>query len=135
MLPLFRSNSFIFPSFLCSCSVVFSSKGSPAYVIIIAGHGTICGELTTTRCGACEGAGIDIFFCSKEHQKLVWPVHKLVCGPGKANPFLWPSLTDEEAADMAVHLDDQFCVTTREGDKVITSRSHPKLLQIPMFKA
>ncbi|GAA5902551.1 hypothetical protein JCM6882_009314 [Rhodosporidiobolus microsporus] len=68
----------------------------------------ICGELTTTRCGACEEAGIDIFFCSREHQKLVWPVHKLVCGPGKANPFVWPAFFPEELAILRAELDVCF---------------------------
>ncbi|GAA5887978.1 hypothetical protein JCM6882_000823 [Rhodosporidiobolus microsporus] len=75
----------------------------------------ICGELTTTRCGACEKAGIDIFFCSREHQKLVWPVHKLVCGPGKANPFLWPALSKEELTRMLKNLDEPYVI---RGDTV-----------------
>ncbi|GAA5905074.1 hypothetical protein JCM6882_002433 [Rhodosporidiobolus microsporus] len=33
---------------------------------------------------------------TQEHQKLIWPTHKLVCGPGKANPFLWPDLSQSE---------------------------------------
>ncbi|BGP39516.1 hypothetical protein JCM10450v2_003482 [Rhodotorula kratochvilovae] len=41
-------------------------------------------------------AGIDLFFCSPEHQKLVWFAHKAVCGPGKANPFVWPAFTQAE---------------------------------------
>ncbi|GAA5855895.1 hypothetical protein JCM9279_001163 [Rhodotorula babjevae] len=46
----------------------------------------VCGVLTTQKCSACESAGISLFFCSRDHQKLVWPAHKLVCGPGKATP-------------------------------------------------
>ncbi|GAA5887834.1 hypothetical protein JCM6882_000770 [Rhodosporidiobolus microsporus] len=68
----------------------------------------ICGTPTSTRCQACGTAGIDIFFCSKEHQKLVWAVHKLVCGPGKASPFLWPLLSQEEADDIFANLDYPF---------------------------
>ncbi|GAA6047081.1 hypothetical protein JCM3770_004187 [Rhodotorula araucariae] len=63
------------------------------------------GEKTMNRCSNCKNAGIDLFFCSPEHQKLVWPVHKLVCGPGKANPFLWPKLTAKEAEDAVQHKD------------------------------
>ena len=58
-----------------------------------------------------------MFFCSKEHQKLVstlslslsrrtqltgllqvWSVHKRVCGK-KSNPFRWPALSDTEVAE------------------------------------
>ncbi|BGP39500.1 hypothetical protein JCM10450v2_003466 [Rhodotorula kratochvilovae] len=28
---------------------------------------------------------------------MVWPVHKLVCGSGKAKPVTWPGLTAQEA--------------------------------------
>ncbi|BGP39505.1 hypothetical protein JCM10449v2_003456 [Rhodotorula kratochvilovae] len=47
-----------------------------------------------------------------EHQKLVWPVHKLVCGVGKANPFLWPKLTAKEADDAIKHKDVRIFDTT-----------------------
>ncbi|GAA5914374.1 hypothetical protein JCM8208_002828, partial [Rhodotorula glutinis] len=42
----------------------------------------VCGVETTQRCSSCLEAGIDLFFCGKDHQKLVWPAHKTVCGPG-----------------------------------------------------
>ncbi|GAA6043829.1 hypothetical protein JCM8097_002074 [Rhodosporidiobolus ruineniae] len=64
----------------------------------------VCGEETTTRCEACRQAGIDLFFCSREHQKLLWPVHKKVCGPGKAYPFMWPPLSQDEADEATKHL-------------------------------
>ncbi|GAA6041079.1 hypothetical protein JCM8097_004709 [Rhodosporidiobolus ruineniae] len=64
----------------------------------------VCGEETTSRCEACRQAGIDLFFCSREHQKLLWSVHKKVCGPGKANPFVWPDLSQEEADEAKKHL-------------------------------
>ena len=35
----------------------------------------------------------------------VWSVHKLVCGPGKANPFRFPKLTAKEAEDAIQHKD------------------------------
>ncbi|BGP47613.1 hypothetical protein JCM10450v2_003478 [Rhodotorula kratochvilovae] len=63
----------------------------------------VCGEETKNRCSACQKAGIDLFFCSTEHQKLVWFAHMLVCGPGKANPFTWPLLTTAEAEDAIAH--------------------------------
>ncbi|BGP39523.1 hypothetical protein JCM10450v2_003489 [Rhodotorula kratochvilovae] len=40
----------------------------------------VCGALADFGCSQCAAAGIDLFFCSKEHQKLVWFAHKLVCG-------------------------------------------------------
>ncbi|PRQ72371.1 hypothetical protein AAT19DRAFT_16295 [Rhodotorula toruloides] len=64
------------------------------------GECLVCGTETKNRCSACTKAGLDLFFCSPEHQKLVWSPHKLVCGPGKANPWTcrlstwrkWPGL-------------------------------------------
>ncbi|GAA6043791.1 hypothetical protein JCM8097_007708 [Rhodosporidiobolus ruineniae] len=60
----------------------------------------VCGEETTSRCEACRQAGIDLFFCSREHQKLVWFVHKVVCGP-RSNPFLWPPFLAEEVEEVS----------------------------------
>ncbi|KWU46235.1 hypothetical protein RHOSPDRAFT_32233 [Rhodotorula sp. JG-1b] len=40
---------------------------------------------------------LTLHFCSMEHQKLVWPGHKLVCGLDRASPYTPPSLTNEEA--------------------------------------
>ncbi|GAA6041174.1 hypothetical protein JCM8097_004152 [Rhodosporidiobolus ruineniae] len=60
----------------------------------------ICGKEDSERCSACAKAGINIFFCSSEHQRLVWPIHKLFCGPGKANPFTLPPLSPEEAVEV-----------------------------------
>ncbi|GAA5885660.1 hypothetical protein JCM6882_007516 [Rhodosporidiobolus microsporus] len=59
----------------------------------------ICGAKTNTRCSACGKAGLDIFFCSTDHQKLIWPVHKRVCSVN-ANPFRHPSLTPAAAAEL-----------------------------------
>ncbi|GAA5938591.1 hypothetical protein JCM3775_002167 [Rhodotorula graminis] len=58
----------------------------------------VCGVETTRRCSACVKAGISLFFCGKDHQKLIWPAHKTVCGPGKAHPFMVEPLSDEEVA-------------------------------------
>ncbi|KAG0657140.1 hypothetical protein C6P46_006637 [Rhodotorula mucilaginosa] len=57
----------------------------------------VCGEPATFKCSRCsrEG-GIDLFYCSKEHQTLLWPAHKLVCG-SHAHPFRLPSFTQAEA--------------------------------------
>ncbi|GAA5881272.1 hypothetical protein JCM3774_002873 [Rhodotorula dairenensis] len=56
----------------------------------------VCGEPSTMRCGACAKAGVNLYFCSTEHQKLVWFAHKPVCGPGKADFTVLPNLTPVE---------------------------------------
>ncbi|GAA5903823.1 hypothetical protein JCM8208_006589 [Rhodotorula glutinis] len=65
----------------------------------------VCGAPTRRCCAACQAAGLAIFFCSKDHQKLVWPVHKPVCGPGKAFPMVVMPLTDLELNAARVRLD------------------------------
>ncbi|POY74286.1 hypothetical protein BMF94_2724 [Rhodotorula taiwanensis] len=40
-----------------------------------------------------------------EHRSLVWPVHKQVCGPGKAFPFEMPPLKDDEFKALEFLLD------------------------------
>ncbi|GJN88963.1 hypothetical protein Rhopal_001934-T1 [Rhodotorula paludigena] len=50
----------------------------------------VCDVETDNCCSACGTAGVALFFCSREHQKLVWPSHRIACGPGKANPFFVP---------------------------------------------
>lgn len=42
----------------------------------------VCGASTRRCCAACQSAGLDIFFCSKAHQKLVRPFsHSCRAGP------------------------------------------------------
>ncbi|BGP39592.1 hypothetical protein JCM10449v2_003543 [Rhodotorula kratochvilovae] len=57
----------------------------------------VCGTATSSYCSACRQAGTLLAFCSKEHQKLVWKHHKLVCGPA-SNPFKWPQPSAQELA-------------------------------------
>ncbi|GAA6043792.1 hypothetical protein JCM8097_007709 [Rhodosporidiobolus ruineniae] len=65
----------------------------------------ICGEETKTRCSSCASAGTNfMFFCTQEHQKLVWPYHKEVCGK-KGNPFLFPGLSKDEVDFAIKHVD------------------------------
>ncbi|BGP18443.1 hypothetical protein JCM10213_003176 [Rhodosporidiobolus nylandii] len=68
------------------------------------GECCVCGKVTQDRCGACAEADFDLFFCSREHQKLIWPAHKLVCGP-LAVPFRWPDLSQAEMQDALLHKD------------------------------
>ncbi|GJN87735.1 hypothetical protein Rhopal_000690-T1 [Rhodotorula paludigena] len=56
----------------------------------------VCGEKTVKCCSECAKAGVDLYFCSSAHQKLVWSTHREVCGPGKANPFLPAPLSAQE---------------------------------------
>ncbi|GAA5846249.1 hypothetical protein JCM9279_005873 [Rhodotorula babjevae] len=64
----------------------------------------VCGVKTKSNCSKCLQAGVDNFFCGADHQRLVWPVHRLVCGPGKAKPFQWPLLTQDEADEAIKHM-------------------------------
>ncbi|GAA5942342.1 hypothetical protein JCM10213_004144 [Rhodosporidiobolus nylandii] len=64
----------------------------------------VCGFETVLRCGECSKAGFELYVCSREHQKLIWPVHKLVCWP-RSNPFLWPDLSPEELDDAKQNLE------------------------------
>ncbi|GAA6043823.1 hypothetical protein JCM8097_002068 [Rhodosporidiobolus ruineniae] len=60
------------------------------------GSCVVCGMETNTRCSSCSSAGTDwMYFCSQEHQKLVWPWHKKVCGEN-GNPFTFPALSKDE---------------------------------------
>ncbi|GAA6055418.1 hypothetical protein NBRC10513_006338 [Rhodotorula toruloides] len=61
----------------------------------IMGECLVCGTETKNRCSRCLEAGLDLFFCSPEHQKLVWFGHKLVCGEN-AFPFVLPLLSADE---------------------------------------
>ncbi|BGP31562.1 hypothetical protein JCM10296v2_003334 [Rhodotorula toruloides] len=62
----------------------------------ITGECLVCGTETKNRCSRCLEAGVDLFFCSPEHQRLVWFAHRLLCGPGKANPPVLLPLSPEE---------------------------------------
>ncbi|GAA5975799.1 hypothetical protein JCM5350_000734 [Sporobolomyces pararoseus] len=55
----------------------------------------VCGTQTSKLCSSCSKAGSQMFFCSIEHQRLVFFAHKLVCG-NRSNPFLLPGFTQEE---------------------------------------
>ncbi|BGP47642.1 hypothetical protein JCM10450v2_003507 [Rhodotorula kratochvilovae] len=65
----------------------------------------VCGAATTNVCSNCRKAGIDLHFCSAEHQKLVWSSHKRVCGPGKAILFLFPWFSPEEVTTIIKYRD------------------------------
>ncbi|GAA5879424.1 hypothetical protein JCM8547_005423 [Rhodosporidiobolus lusitaniae] len=62
----------------------------------------VSGAPTTQRCGVCQEAGFDLFFCSREHQKWVWFPHKTYCGKN-GRPFRFPLFPKEEV-DYAVSI-------------------------------
>ncbi|GAA5914397.1 hypothetical protein JCM8208_002839 [Rhodotorula glutinis] len=88
----------------------------------------VCGVETTRRCSSCLEAGISLFFCGKDHQKLVWPGHKTVCGPGRAHPFVIVALSDSELAWAKGHLDVRLAsgeMTLREEAEIMGGNREP----------
>ncbi|GAA5906597.1 zinc finger MYND domain-containing protein [Sporobolomyces salmoneus] len=64
-----------------------SAPPSPAQCVV-------CGKDATAGCSVCKKAGLDwMYFCSVDHQRLLWKSHKRVCG---MNPFEWPALKENE---------------------------------------
>ncbi|GAA5954851.1 hypothetical protein JCM3765_007793 [Sporobolomyces pararoseus] len=64
------------------------------------GNCVVCGKETALRCQNCAANGTNwMFFCGKEHQRLLWKkVHAPVCGV-RSNPFRWPGLNKSEVED------------------------------------
>ncbi|GAA5872075.1 hypothetical protein JCM8547_003094 [Rhodosporidiobolus lusitaniae] len=69
-----------------------------------------CGKPTTSVCGACAKSvpPTEISFCARECQKIVWPIRKVFCGPGKTNPFILPPLSKEEADEAWANRNKQY---------------------------
>ncbi|GAA5855894.1 hypothetical protein JCM9279_001162 [Rhodotorula babjevae] len=92
----------------------------------------VCGVKTKNRCSKCAEAGISLYFCSSDHQKLVWKVHKRVCGPGKANPFVYPLLSKNEAKDILEHLHDSDGALARHPAQTSTiAKALQHFVQVP----
>ncbi|GAA5866803.1 hypothetical protein JCM3774_001806 [Rhodotorula dairenensis] len=84
----------------------------------------VCGKASTLRCSACAAKfNIDLYFCSTEHQKLIWPFHRVVCGE-RAHPFRLPPLSEEEVQVCVARL---TCLPENEED-VRTQNVFRKLL-------
>ncbi|GAA5965889.1 hypothetical protein JCM3765_006478 [Sporobolomyces pararoseus] len=67
-----------------------SATSSPSTL----GKCVVCGVETKKKCSTCNKSGLDwMCFCSVDHQKLIWKVHKRVCGQ---NPFEWPIFDEKE---------------------------------------
>ncbi|GAA5824648.1 hypothetical protein JCM5353_000789 [Sporobolomyces roseus] len=61
------------------------------------GECVVCGKETFDRCSECARGGVTwMCFCSREHQKLLWSIHKRVCG----GRFEWPALGPDEVVEM-----------------------------------
>ncbi|GAA5851954.1 hypothetical protein JCM5353_004860 [Sporobolomyces roseus] len=81
------------------------------------GQCLICNKETTRRCSACARHGtMWMYFCSEEHQRLIWSIHKRICG-AFSRPFHFPPLTQEEI-DEIVKIKDEPC---RDADDEITT--------------
>ncbi|GAA5858423.1 hypothetical protein JCM9279_005562 [Rhodotorula babjevae] len=92
----------------------------------------VCCEKTKNRCSKCVEAGIDLFFCSAQCQRLVWSIHKLVCGPGKANPFVWPLLSKDESRDIIDHMHETTgYLIDRESDVNTVAKALQRYAQVP----
>ncbi|GAA5939514.1 hypothetical protein JCM10213_009112 [Rhodosporidiobolus nylandii] len=91
----------------------------------------VCGKVTANRCSACEAQGMSIFFCSREHQKLIWPVHKLVCG-SSSNPIAYPLLTVEESQQAKAHAYEanHLARVTRGAHDVMPASQQQRLLRL-----
>ncbi|BGP07582.1 hypothetical protein JCM10049v2_003420 [Rhodotorula toruloides] len=68
------------------------------------GQCIVCGVETNKRCSACTKVGHSLFFCSPEHQKLVWHNHRRICG-SSLSPAPHPWLSKKEAAEAFANFD------------------------------
>ncbi|GAA5964510.1 hypothetical protein JCM3765_005217 [Sporobolomyces pararoseus] len=60
------------------------------------GECVVCGKICSTRCSSCSKHGLEwMCFCSVEHQRLIWFVHRRTCGTN-SKPFQWPFLDENE---------------------------------------
>ncbi|GAA5827496.1 hypothetical protein JCM5353_002738 [Sporobolomyces roseus] len=64
------------------------------------GKCVVCGKIASSRCSQCLKFGTDwMYFCSADHQKITWGMHRRVCGKN-SKTFEWPLLSDSEADDL-----------------------------------
>ena len=57
----------------------------------------------------------------------VWKTHRRVCGPGKANPFAWPLLSDDELHEVLEHMHEttgHFVALEPERNTVAKALQH-----------
>ncbi|GAA6022608.1 hypothetical protein JCM11491_000699 [Sporobolomyces phaffii] len=73
-----------------------SSSAGTASLAVAPGQCVVCGKSTWNRCSECAKFGTDwMCFCSTDHQRIVWDMHRGVCGI-RSNPFQWPGYTQDE---------------------------------------
>ncbi|GAA5908055.1 hypothetical protein JCM8208_003673 [Rhodotorula glutinis] len=65
----------------------------------------VCDAPTTQRCVACLAHGLDLYSCSTDHQRLLWPAHRLVCG-ANSSPFMPPDLSSDQRNQLCSHTID-----------------------------
>ncbi|GAA5975825.1 hypothetical protein JCM5350_000743 [Sporobolomyces pararoseus] len=84
----------------------------------LGGHCVVCGKETHLRCETCSRFGTDfMYFCGEEHQKLIWFLHKKVCG-NRSNPFVFPGFVESEIEDILdTHRKSRNTGMTRESLK------------------
>mgnify|MGYP007026583520 CR=1 FL=1 len=76
--------------------------GRRKQLLMLPGLPTTCASLSLSDCRPYEPPKLT----SKLSRAQVWPVHRLVCGPGRAKPFQWPLLTQAEADEAIEHVHD-----------------------------
>ncbi|GAA5895418.1 zinc finger MYND domain-containing protein [Sporobolomyces salmoneus] len=91
-----------------------TSTSKPTPVEMKPGNCVVCGKATFKLCGPCASHGIKyMFFCSKEHQGLIWPLHKRFCGRF-SNPCWIPAFTQTEYDEIIANGSVKY--RDREGD-------------------
>ncbi|GAA5964406.1 hypothetical protein JCM3765_006406 [Sporobolomyces pararoseus] len=78
------------------------------------GECVVCGKICSTRCSSCSKHGLEwMYFCSVEHQRLIWFAHKKTCGEN-ANPFQWPLLDENGREECRKLKDEEYKNTSGE---------------------
>ncbi|KAJ8294860.1 hypothetical protein OF846_001935 [Rhodotorula toruloides] len=67
----------------------------------------VCGQATTNRCSKCAKVEHHLAFCSPEHQRLVWPTHRRLCGRDLDSGIHSPWLSRKEAEEAVAHFDHE----------------------------
>ncbi|BGP14972.1 hypothetical protein JCM10213_007225 [Rhodosporidiobolus nylandii] len=68
-------------------------------------HCAVCPKKAATRCSGCG----EVYYCGRDHQKLVWHVHKWQCKSG-STAFVCPPLFEDEARALRHVVDEEFWI-------------------------
>ncbi|GAA5865721.1 hypothetical protein JCM8547_002757 [Rhodosporidiobolus lusitaniae] len=84
----------------------------------------VCGSPSTTRCSGCAKSKppFEVLCCSQACQQMVWPVHKIFCGPNKANPLVLAPLSKKEADEAKQHMHDTYRLRMRDESSSLAIR-------------